>query len=210
LVASEWERRWEESRREQGQSEEEYDRFLRDQPEPLCQADIEAFKELAANIPRLWNESPSFSRDHKQIVRQLIDRVVVEIRDQSEILDVVIQWQGGFENRHEVIRSVARYEQLKDFDRLKARTNELWRSGQSTKAIADALNAEELRTTMVGKRYTRHTVRKLLDSWGLTKPTRARISPELATLGANEWWLLDLSRKLSIDRRTLGKWCRRG
>ncbi len=25
----------------------------------------------------------------------------------------------------------------------------------------------------------------------------------MATLDANEWWLLDLSRKLSIDRRTL-------
>lgn len=92
---------------------------------------------------------------------------------------------------------------MKDFNRLKARTSELWRSGRSTTAIADALNAEELHTTTVGKKYTRHTVRKLPDSWGLTKPTRARISPEMATLDANEWWLLDLSRKLSIDRRTL-------
>jgi len=61
-----------------------------------------------------------------------------------------------------------------------------------------------------GKSYTRHTVRKLLDLWGLTEPQRPLISAKLSTLGANEWWLLDLSCRLSIDRSTLARWCRRG
>jgi len=123
---------------------------------------------------------------------------------------VAIHWQGGYENRHEVIRSVAKYDQLNDFEQLRSRVNELWRAGRSTTAIANALNVEGFRTTTAGKKYTRHTTRKLLDSWGLTEPQRAQISGELSTLGANEWWLLDLSCRLSIDRSTLARWCRRG
>jgi len=209
-VAAKLERRWEETLGEQRQLEEEYDRFLRDQPDRLSQDDIEAIEQLSASIPRLWSQSMRFSADHKEIVRHLVDRVVVQIDGRSEVVEVAIHWQGGYENRHEVIRSVAKYEQLKDFKRLKSRVNELWRTGRSTTAIANALNGEGFRTTTAGKNYTRHTVRKLLDSWGLTEPQRPQISAKLSMLGANEWWLLDLSCKLSIDRSTIARWCRRG
>jgi hypothetical protein len=207
-VASELERRWEEALRAQRDLQEEYDRFLRDQTDDFSQEDIAAVERLAADIPRLWNDLPLFSVDHKQIVRYLIDRVVVEIEGTSEVVDVAIRWKGGFENRHETIRSVARYHQLKDFERLNNRVNEMWRSGHSTTAIAEALNKEGFRTTTVGKKYTRHTVRKLLDSWGLTKPLRPQIPAEMATLNSNEWWLIDLSCKLGIDRSTPARWCR--
>ena len=190
--------------------EEEYDRFLRDQPDGLSREDIEVIEQLAANVPLLWEQSPQFSADHKQIVRHLIERIDLKVHGKSEVVAVAIQWQGGFENRHELIRSVAKYDQLKDFDRLKERVSELWRSGRSTTAIAKALNTEGFRTTTADKQYTRHTIRKLLDSWGLTEPQRAQISAELATLNSNEWWLLDLSCKLSIDRNTMARWCRRG
>ena len=209
-VAAQLERHWEEMLSEQRRLEEEHDRFLRDQPSRLSQDDVNAIGQLSASIPRLWSQSSSFSADHKQIVRHLIDRVVIEIDGRSEIVEVAIRWHGGFESRHEVIRSVAKYDQLKDFDRLKARLNELWRGGRSTTAIAKTLNAEGFRTTTAGKAYSRHTVRKLLDSWGLTEPQRAQISENLAALGSNEWWLLDLSCRLSIDRSTLARWCRRG
>ena len=151
-----------------------------------------------------------FSADHKQIVRHLVNRVVVQIDGGSEVVEAAIHWQGEYENRHKVIRSVARYEQLKDFKRLRSRVNEFWRAGRSTTAIANALDGEGFRTTTAGKNCTRHTVRKLLDSWGLTEPRRPQLSAKLSTLDANEWWLLDLSCKLSIDRSTLAKWCRRG
>jgi len=75
-----------------------------------------------------------------------------------------------------VIRSVAKYEQLKDFEQLRSRVKELWRAGRSTTAIANALNAEGFRTTTAVKNYTRHTIRKLLDSWGLAAPQRKSVS----------------------------------
>lgn len=165
---------------------------------------------MSANVPQLWSQSSPFSADHKRIVRHLIDRVVVQIDGNSEVVQVAIRWQGGFDSRHELIRSVANYDQLKDFERLRKRVNELWRSGRSTTAIAKDLNKEGFRTPKADGKHTRYTIRKLLDSWGLTEPERPQSPLEFATLDPNEWWLLDLSCKLSIDRSTLARWCRRG
>jgi hypothetical protein len=176
----------------------------------LSQAEALAAEELSANIPRLWHHSPPFSTDHKQIVRCLIDRVILHIQDKSENATVTVRWQGGFESRHGLVRSVARHNSLADYGRMRDCIDRLWRSGRSTRAIAETLNDEGFPTPRAGKKFTRHTVRKLLDSWGLTEPKRPQVSAERSTLGAKEWWLLDLSSKLSIDRSTLARWCRRG
>ncbi|HET6883750.1 MAG TPA: recombinase family protein [Pirellulales bacterium] len=210
LVATELEHRWEEALRQQRCLKEDYDRFLRDQPDSLGQKELLAVEQLATNIPRLWNTSPQASADRKEIVRHLIERVTITTEGNSEVVEIMVRWHGGVEHRHEVIRSVAKYEQLRDFERLRSHVTELWRSGRSTTAIARALNAEGFRTTLAGRNYTRHTVRELLDSWGLTEPKRPQASAEQSTLGSNEWWLLDLSRRLSIDHSTLSRWCRRG
>lgn len=140
----------------------------------------------------------------------MVERVILYIKDKSEVVTVTVRWQGGFESQHDLVRSVARYDRLADFGGLRERIEQLWRSGRSTYAIAEDLNANGFRTTTAGKKYTRHTVRKLLDSWGLTEPERPQVSAERSTLGADEWWLLDLGCKLSIDRSTLARWCRRG
>ena len=125
--------------------------FLRDQPDNLSLEDVELIEKLAANIPRLWNEWPRFSTDHKLIVRYLIDRVVVRIQDISEVVNVTIQWQGGFENQHELSRSVARFDQLKEFERLK----ELINSHVTTK---DAIHDRRQVLVPVGNENDRNSI----------------------------------------------------
>ncbi len=210
LVAIDLERRWEEALCTERRLKEDYDRFLSDQPDALTPTDMQAVSELSANIPCLWNVTPPFSADHKQIVQHLVEQVSLHIKDKTEFATVTIRWQGGFESGHHLVRSVARYKNLAGFARLREHVDKLWRSGRSTKAIAEMLNSEGFHTPTAGKAFTRHTVRKLLDSWGLTEPRRGQIAAELGTLGADEWWLMDLSQKLSVDRSTMQRWCRRG
>ena len=50
---------------------------------------------------------------------------------------------------HEDLRSVAKYEQLREYDRLRARRTELWCLGKSTTAIAKRLHEEGFRTLSV-------------------------------------------------------------
>lgn len=209
LVARELERRWEQGIVEQQQLQEEYSRYQRDLPEELSPADLELIRSLSTDIPALWNAETTSRADRQTIVRHLVERVVVAIQGRSERFDLTIHWQGGFVSQHEVRRAVAKYGQLQNFDQLQATVTEHWRSGRTTTEIAASLNCDGFRTPQ-GKTFNRHIVRKLLDTWNMTEPQRAQISGALATLATHEWWLLDLSRKLSIDSATLTRWCRRG
>ena len=57
-----------------------------------------------------------------------------------------IRWAGGFESRHELRRPVCSYEQLDDFEPLRARLGELRRAGWRSPRIAEQLNEEGFRT----------------------------------------------------------------
>ena len=64
-------------------------------------------------------------QDRKEIIRHLVERVVVHVKKDSEYVDVTIHWHGGFTSQHEVVWSVQFYEQLRDFDKLMERIVEL-------------------------------------------------------------------------------------
>jgi hypothetical protein len=71
-----------------------------------------------------------------------VDKVVVHVERDSEYVGVTIHWQGGFTSRHEVVRPVRSYEQLRDLDKLVDRIAALRDGGYTTAQIADALNRE--------------------------------------------------------------------
>ena len=60
-------------------------------------------------------------------------------------VDVLIRWAGGFESRYALRRPVRAYEQLDDFERLRARLGELRRAGWRSPRIAAQLNAKASR-----------------------------------------------------------------
>ena len=80
LVARTLERRWEEALREQRQLEEDYDRFLQEQPRQLSDDERARIKALSCDLPALWNASTTTPKDRKEIIRLLVDRVVVHVR----------------------------------------------------------------------------------------------------------------------------------
>jgi DNA invertase Pin-like site-specific DNA recombinase len=162
LVVRSLEQRWEETLRTQQALQEEYDRFLQEQPRQL-QADEEArIVALAADIPTLWNSSQTTNADRKEIVRLLVERVVVGVRADSERTQVLISWRGGPTTRHDVDRSVSRYESLSGYQQMLARIQTLRRQGQTIAQVASQLNNEGFRTPRSRKGYTSTAVRKLL------------------------------------------------
>jgi DNA invertase Pin-like site-specific DNA recombinase len=162
LVVRSLEQRWEETLRTQQALQEEYDRFLQEQPRQL-QADEQArIVALAADIPTLWNSSQTTNADRKEIVRLLVERVVVGVRADSERTQVLISWRGGPTTRHDVDRSVSRYESLSGYQQMLARIQTLRRQGQTIAQVASQLNNEGFRTPRSRKGYTSTAVRKLL------------------------------------------------
>ena len=142
LVARSLEQRWEETLRAERQVRDDYDRFLREQPPQLSQEERARIAALSSDLPALWHAPGTTYQDRKEIVRHLVEKVVVHVKNDSEYVDVTIHWQGGFTSQHEVVRPVQSYEQLRDFDKLMDRIAALRHEGHTAAQIADCLNRE--------------------------------------------------------------------
>ena len=142
LVARSLEQRWEETLRAERQVRDDYDRFLREQPPQLSPEERARIAALSSDLPALWHAPGTTHRDRKEIVRHLVEKVVVHVKNDSEYVDVTIHWQGGFTSQHEVVRPVRSYEQLRDFDKLMDRIVALRHEGHTAAQIADCLNRE--------------------------------------------------------------------
>jgi hypothetical protein len=162
LVARSLEQRWEESLRTQCALQEEYDRFLQDQPRQLSEDERARIVALADDIPMLWNSPQTSAADRKEIVRLLVERVVVHVRADSERTDVDMVWRGGMTTSHAIVRPVSRYECMSGYRKLLERIGQLREDGLTIAQIATQLNKEGYRTPRSRKGYTSTSVRKLL------------------------------------------------
>ncbi|MEM8717342.1 MAG: recombinase family protein, partial [Cyanobacteria bacterium P01_G01_bin.4] len=95
LVARQLAREWEEKLQAQQQLREEYDRYVHHRAKALTDAEREAIRQLATDIPALWSAPTTTDAQRKQIVRQVIDRIVVEVEGKSEKVRLAIEWAGG-------------------------------------------------------------------------------------------------------------------
>jgi DNA invertase Pin-like site-specific DNA recombinase len=209
LVARELERRWEQALLAQRQVEDEYDRFRHGRPAELTSSDVKMIELFAADIPALWRAATTTVQDRQEVVRHLVERVVVAIQGETEWVDVTIHWAGGFVSRHEVRRPVSRVEQLRDHAELMRRVAELHGAGRTSRQIAEALNREGFRPPKRRETYNKAMVQVLLARRGRSGPRPEEVTGE-DPRGDDEWWLSDLSRELGMPQPTVHSWVRRG
>ena len=110
LVARTLEREWEQALAAQAQLRGEYERFQRDQPQALSEAEIAALREQAGDLPGIWHSATQEER--QTLARLLLERVLVKVIDASEQVEVICHWHGGHRTTHRLIRPVARLDQL--------------------------------------------------------------------------------------------------
>ena len=208
LVARTLERAWEEKLLAQQQLEEEYHRVERQQARVLSAAERAAIRHLAADIPALWAAPTTTAVDRKEIVRQVVERVVIDVQGRSERVRVDVHWIGGGHTEGEVARPVQRWEDLSYYPQLCARVRELAELGLPTVTIIERLAAEGYRPPRAGQRFGVNSVGAILRRAGVRsyRPKQRR-REELAR---DEWWPADLSATLGIPRNSLHYWIRRG
>ncbi len=206
LVAATLEKGWNDALLQERRIQEDYDRFLRESPPRLTDQERATIQALANDIPALWHAPATTYVDRKQILRCLIDRVVVHVRCDSEYTAATIHWKGGYESHHEFIRPVQRYAQIRDFEALIARLVQLRQAGRTAEQIAAALNQEGYRTPRKPGSFNKGIVHALLRRRGLIGNERDHAE----LLGRDEWWLNDLARELQMSSDTLRDWSVRG
>jgi DNA invertase Pin-like site-specific DNA recombinase len=208
LVVRQLERAWEEQLAAQQQLDEAYHRFTREQPRVLSAAEQATIRQLAADIPALWDAPTTTDADRKAIIRQLVERVTVAVHGESERVQVTITWAGGVQTVGELVRPVARLEQLSYYPQLVERLQALAAEGLSMATIAQRLNAEGFRPPKRREHFGAQGVQDLFRRLGGT-PAQARL-PRHDGLGEHEWWLADLARAVGMPPVTLFNWIQRG
>ena len=131
---------------------------------------------------------------------------MVEIDNATDHVEVALHWKGGWLTHHTLRRTVGRYDQLQDYDRLIERIAQGKQAGLTAAAIADKLNEEGFQLPS-GKtsRFNRNVVVQLYARIGLSQARRHR-----EELGANEWWFRELAEELGVHRGRLRHWLTNG
>jgi DNA invertase Pin-like site-specific DNA recombinase len=93
LVAGELERRWNEHLQAARAIETERDALAARPPVTLNAAERDRLLALGADVERAWNSPGATAVTRKQIIRTLVDEIVVRVQDDA--LDLVVRWQGG-------------------------------------------------------------------------------------------------------------------
>ncbi len=205
LVARELERQWEEALRHEQLEQEAYARFCLEQPSELTPGERDAIRRLAHDLPSLWASPETTPQDRQEIVRLLLDQVIVTVQGDSELVDVSLHWAGGARGEHRLIRPVLRYEQLSTYPRLLARIETLRGEGLSFEQIALRLNREGFYPPKRTERFRGEMIARLLRRRSLHW-RRPRAMLDGSVLKRDEYWLNDLAHELSMPKATLYKW----
>jgi hypothetical protein len=202
LVARQHAKDWEDKLTAQRQLQEEYERFMQVQPQPLSAAERAAIAQLAHNIPALWHAPTTTMAERKEIIRQIVQRVMVAGEGTSERLQITIEWVGGGTTTGLTTRPISRLEHMSDYPRLCERIRTLAHAGYSAVRITACLAQEGFRSPKQAKPFSRQAVVELMRRLAVHQPRR-RHRPQLSH---HEWWLSDLEPALGISNSTLHRW----
>ena len=208
LVCRTLEAAWEQKLRASRELQEEHERFLQSTPKVLTPAEQEAIRRLAADLPALWHAATTTDAERKGIVRQILDKVVLQIEGRSEWVEARLHWAGGHQTYTRFRRPVASMTQLRDWPQIRERILALRAKGRSSQQIADRLNRDG-RTSPHHKPFTAATIRAMLTRYGMAQIHRGTNDGRL-TLTEDEWFVPDLAKRLGVGPQLVYSWIRSG
>jgi DNA invertase Pin-like site-specific DNA recombinase len=141
LVCLDLERRWNAALEALRDAENRLRAFDRQTPEAPTAAEKEELRELGSDLSRVWSAPDGSVEVRKQIVRLLIERIVVDIIEDGR-LRALVHWAGGHHTEH-VLELRSRPAAGSDADL--PRIVDLLRLAASDERIAKALNRAGIR-----------------------------------------------------------------
>jgi DNA invertase Pin-like site-specific DNA recombinase len=208
LVVRTLEKKWEEALSAEEKLKQEYAQFLVDQPTVMTEEEREAIRQLSSDIPSLWSAPTTTVEERKEIIRLLIERVVVTIEGNSEKGMVEIHWSGGHKTNAPFVRPVAKLEQLSYYHELVDRVMILRAERKKFSEITEILNQEGLKPPKRYEAFHKSMIAKLLSHGKRISENKTRSMK--ATRMQNELTFQELSQATRIPEPTLYAWMRKG
>jgi DNA invertase Pin-like site-specific DNA recombinase len=165
LVARTLERTWEGALLAQRALEEEYRRFQQAQPMRLSTVERTQIEALARDLPALWQASATSMAEKRQVVRLLLQQVVVWAPTSTQDVKVQLHWTGGTVTEHRISRPVAGWKHVTGAADWWQRVQQWQAAGWTSRRIAEELNTEGHRTPH-GRPFTGESLRKLIERGG--------------------------------------------
>jgi hypothetical protein len=166
LVARTLERQWEEKLREVERVEQEYETWQRQDQMEMTDTDRRDILALGEDLPKVWYAPSTTLTDRKQILRLVIQEVIVDRERETGRVWFQINWQTGASSEHWYVRRVLSYDDHADLAALEQRVRELLAEQKTDGEIAEALNIDGFRTAR-RQPFKSATVYALRKRWGL-------------------------------------------
>lgn len=208
LVTRTLEKKWEEALSEQEKLKQAYAKFVAEQPPTLSLVEREAIRQLSSDIPALWSSPTTTQQERQEIIRLLIEKIIVTIEGKTEKVNVEIHWMGGHKISVPFIRPIGKMEHLSYYNELLNRAATLRDEGKEFCAIADALNQEGWRPPKLKNDFNAGMIGPLLLKCGVTSIKKTRYSE--VTRDVNELTLRELSQKTNLPESTLFGYLKQG
>lgn len=208
LVARQLAKEWEEKLATQQQVQEDYQRFCHEQPLQLSESEFNAIRQLAQDIPALWDATTTTNVHRKEILRQLMSHIAVQAQGQSEQVKLWIEWTGGTRTEHDEVRPVASLEQLSYYPQLCQRIQSLFDQGFNATAIAAQLTQEGFHSPRRQGNFSVQTVLELMRRLELHQRRPKGYNKEPLVPG--EWWIPELARQIGMPDSTVYGWLKQG
>ena len=147
LVARTLERRWEEKLRALEKADQEYQLWLSQQQLTLTEQDRQDILALGQDLPAVWYAASTTAADRKQILRFVIQEVIVDQKRVQGKVWFQINWQTGAVTEHWYKRCVRSYDEHPDLAEIEQRIRDLHGQQKLDDEIAAILTEEGFQTT---------------------------------------------------------------
>src|SRR5262249_25440276 len=102
LVARGLEAQWEARLRELEDAELAIAHREKQQPRALSDHDRAAIRALGGDLRKVWNATSTTDRDRKELLRSLLEEVIVTVDRVKQQAHLVLRWRGGVLHEHDV------------------------------------------------------------------------------------------------------------
>lgn len=207
LVARSLEAQWEDKLRAVEQLHREYESWRRRQRLTLSQEDRDQILALAQDLPRVWTAPTTTSADRKQLLRLLVDTVLLDNHRLVGRTWFQINWCTGATTEHWRVRRVRGYFDYANLEQLETRIRELHGAKLMDAGIAKVLNDEGFRTSH-GQRFNGPLVHLLRKRWNL--PTWNPTGPNPSRWPDGTYSVAAAAALLDVYPGTIWHWLRQG
>jgi DNA invertase Pin-like site-specific DNA recombinase/predicted DNA-binding transcriptional regulator AlpA len=184
LVARGLEAEWEKALRALDGAENELARFERQQPRPISAEDRGAVLSLGSDLQRVWSTPTTTDRDRKELLRTLLQEVIVAVDRDRNQAHLTLRWQGGLLTEIEVSLWQVRHAAIRTDEETVALLRRL--AAHYPDAVIAGIFNRQGRRTATAMRFTTNRVCSLRTHWGIPRfeaaPSSASPDGELVNM----------------------------